>query len=45
MNFLQKRGQEYLLELKDANFLPKYFVTFEVVKVFPPEGKKTVQSK
>jgi|XP_020036761.1 NADH dehydrogenase [ubiquinone] 1 alpha subcomplex assembly factor 4 len=40
----EKIAQEYLLELKDVNSLLKYFVTLEV-KVFPPEGKKAIQSK
>ncbi|XP_036033133.1 NADH dehydrogenase [ubiquinone] 1 alpha subcomplex assembly factor 4-like [Onychomys torridus] len=40
----EKIAQEYYLELKDVNFLLKYFVTFEV-KVFPPEDRKAIPSK
>jgi NADH dehydrogenase [ubiquinone] 1 alpha subcomplex assembly factor 4 len=40
----EKIAQEYHLELKGVNSLLKYFVTFEV-KIFPPEGRKAIQSK
>uniref|UniRef100_A0A8C3WT01 NADH dehydrogenase [ubiquinone] 1 alpha subcomplex assembly factor 4 n=1 Tax=Catagonus wagneri TaxID=51154 RepID=A0A8C3WT01_9CETA len=40
----EKIAKEYHLEQQDVNSLLKYFVTFEV-KIFPPAGKKAVQSK
>ncbi|KAJ1058675.1 PREDICTED: NADH dehydrogenase [ubiquinone] 1 alpha subcomplex assembly factor 4 [Capra hircus] len=40
----KKIAEEYHLEQQDVNSLLKYFVTFEV-KVFPPEGKKAIESK
>ncbi|KAM8778746.1 NADH dehydrogenase [ubiquinone] 1 alpha subcomplex assembly factor 4 [Rhynchonycteris naso] len=40
----KKIAEEYHLEQKDVHALLKYFVTFEV-KVFPPEGKKAIQSE
>uniref|UniRef100_A0A2K6NZH3 NADH dehydrogenase [ubiquinone] 1 alpha subcomplex assembly factor 4 n=1 Tax=Rhinopithecus roxellana TaxID=61622 RepID=A0A2K6NZH3_RHIRO len=40
----EKIAQEYHLEQKDVNSLLKYLVTFEL-KIFPPEDKKSIQSK
>lgn len=40
----KKIAEEYHLEQQDVNSLLKYFVTFEV-KIFPPEGKKAIESK
>ncbi|XP_047617290.1 NADH dehydrogenase [ubiquinone] 1 alpha subcomplex assembly factor 4 [Phacochoerus africanus] len=40
----EKIAKEYHLEQQDVNSLLKYFVTFEV-KIFPPGGKKAIQSK